>query len=309
MNILEKRMDTNAMDRAQGGIGPVRAWIEAARPKTLPASVSPVLVGCALAWRDGCFSWVPALLCLGVALLAQVASNLANDYFDYKQGADGAGRLGPARAVASGWIAPQAMWRATLLVLALACLMGCGLLFYGGWLLLPVGIAVALCVVAYSAGPFPLAYNGLGDLCVLLFYGVVPVCFTYYVQAGAFSLLSLLLSLAVGLLSVDILVVNNYRDLAQDRAARKRTTVVLFGPAFGRLFYLVNGLLAILLVLPLVLLAAAWKVCLLAAFFCLFLATWRELVHRRGSALNRTLAHTARNVLLFALLLAAILLG
>lgn len=281
----------------------VQAWLEAARPKTLPASLSPVLVGCALAYREGMFRLVPAVLCLMVALLAQVASNFANDYFDFKKGADREDRLGPERAVASGWIEPKTMLKATFITLALACLSGCLLLLFAGWELIPVGIAIAICVLAYSAGPFPLAYNGLGDVCVLLFYGVIPVCFTYYVQTLSFSLLSLLLSLAMGFLSTNILIINNYRDYFQDKAARKRTTVVLFGRSFARLFYLVNGLLAIGIVLPLVMDGSVWKVGALGLFFVLFLVTWREMRRFEGRELNKTLAHTARNVFLFALLL------
>ena len=245
----------------------VGAWLEAARPKTLAASFSPVLVGCALAYRDGMFNWIPAVLCVLVALFAQVASNFANDYFDFKKGADGSDRLGPERAVASGWITPKAMLWGTFITLALSCLCGCFLVFFvGDWKLFLVGIAIAICVLAYSAGPFPLAYNGLGDGCVLLFYGIVPVCFTYYVQTLSFSLLSFLLSLSLGLLSVNILLVNNYRDYEQDKAARKRTTVVLFGRRFGLITYLLNGLLAVLIALPLLINVPSWLVLLFAAF-------------------------------------------
>lgn len=285
----------------------LQAWLEAARPKTLPASLSPVLVGCVLAYREGMFRLAPAVLCLLVALLAQIASNFANDYFDFKKGADTEERLGPERAVASGWIGPKAMLRATFVTLALSCLFGCMLLLFAGWELIPVGIAIAVCVLAYSAGPFPLAYNGLGDVCVLFFYGVIPVCFTYYVQTLSFSLLSLLLSLAVGLLSVNILVINNYRDYAQDKAVCKRTTVVLFGRSFARFFYLLNGLLAILLALPLVLDGSVWKVGVLGLFFVLFLVTWMEMKRFEGRELNKTLAHTARNVFLFSVLLSFLL--
>ena len=284
-----------------------KAWLEAARPRTLPASLSPVLLGCALAYRDGVFQWIPALLCVGVALLAQIASNFANDYFDFKKGADGANRLGPERAVAQGWITPKAMLIGTFVTLGFSCLMGCGLLFYGGWWLIGVGLAIALCVLAYSAGPFPLAYNGLGDVCVVLFYGVVPVCFTYYVQALSFSLLAFLLSLAVGFLSANILIVNNYRDYAQDRAAGKRTTIVLFGRRFGRVAYFVNGLIALLLVFPLLLAAPLWLTALFGLFFVLFVATWQEMRKREGRALNATLGHTARNVFLFSLLVSLLL--
>lgn len=284
------------------------AWLEAARPKTLAASVSPVLVGIALAYRDGLFKWVPALLCLGVALFAQIASNFANDYFDFKKGADGADRLGPERAVASGWIEPRAMLRGTFLTLGLSCLLGCGLLFYAGWELVFVGLAIALCVLAYSAGPYPLAYNGLGDVCVLLFYGIVPVCFTYYVQALTFSLLAFLLSLAVGILSVNILIVNNYRDYEQDKRASKRTSIVLFGRRFGLVIYLLDIVLAIVICLPLIAYAPVWMIFLFGLYFALAVSTWMELRRREGRALNQTLGRTARNVFLFSLLLVVLLL-
>lgn len=148
------------------------AWVEAARPRTLPASVSPVLLGCALAYYDGMFDITPAVLCLLVALFAQIASNFANDYFDFKKGADREDRLGPERAVAQGWITPKAMLAGTFVMLGLACLSGLLLICFADWRLIWVGLAIAICVLAYSAGPFPLAYNGLGDVCVLLFYGV-----------------------------------------------------------------------------------------------------------------------------------------
>ena len=284
------------------------AWLEAARPRTLTASVSPVLVGCALAYREGVFQWIPALLCICVALLAQIASNFANDYFDFKKGADGEDRVGPERAVAQGWISPQAMLQGTWITLGVACLAGCGLLAYGGWRLIFVGIAIALCVLAYSAGPFPLAYHGLGDVCVLLFYGIVPVCFTYYVQALTFSSLALILSLSIGLLSVNILIVNNYRDYRQDKASGKRTTIVLFGRRFGRVIYLINGLLALALVFPLIIQLDVTFQVFYGIFFVLFIATWQEMRRKEGQALNRTLGHTARNVFLFALLLCMTLL-
>ncbi|MDR1258043.1 MAG: 1,4-dihydroxy-2-naphthoate polyprenyltransferase [Tannerellaceae bacterium] len=278
-------------------------WLEAARPKTLSASLCPALLGCALALRDGVFRPLPAALCVLVALLAQIASNFANDYFDFKKGADADDRLGPERAVASGRISPRAMLAATFATLAAACVCGLVLLFYSTWWLLPLGVAIAICVLAYSAGPFPLAYNGLGDVCVLLFYGIVPVCFTYYVQALSFGSLSLWMSLPVGLLSVNILIVNNYRDYEQDAAVGKRTSVVMFGRRFGRLLYLADGILAVVFTLPLLLKTCLWVVLPYAAFFLLFLSTWRELTHFEGRALNQTLGHTARNVLFYTLLL------
>lgn len=284
-------------------INQFQAWMEAARPKTLFASVSPVLIGCALAWREDVFQWIPASLCFLVALLAQVASNFANDYYDFKKGADREDRLGPARAVASGWIPPRAMLYGTFVALGLSCLFGSLLLFYGGWLLLPVGILMALCVLGYSAGPFPLAYNGLGDICVVLFYGVVPVCFTYYVQANQFSLLSFLLSLAIGFLSVNILVVNNYRDYEQDKESCKRTTIVLFGKRFGRFIYLLNGGMALFIALPLLLQGTMWVDIASSLFFVLFVYTWWQFRYLEGKALNPLLGRTSMLVFLYALLL------
>lgn len=284
----------------------VGAWVEAARPKTLPASVSPVLLGSALAYYDGSFDVLPAILCLLVALFAQIASNFANDYFDFKKGADREDRLGPERAVAQGWISPKAMLAGTFVMLGLACLFGLMLIFFADWRLLLVGVAIAVCVLAYSAGPFPLAYNGLGDVCVLLFYGIIPVCFTYYIQTLSFSLLSFLLSVALGLLSVNILVVNNYRDYEQDKAARKRTTIVLFGRRFGRVFYILNECMAFILILPLLLDAPWWALFLFGILFALCFYTTRELFTLEGKALNRTLGHTARNVFFFALILSVL---
>lgn len=285
------------------------AWVEAARPKTLPASISPVLVACALAWRDGVFDLVPALFCFMVALLAQVASNFANDYFDFKKGADTDERLGPERAVASGWISPENMLKGTYITLGLACLFGCGLLSYGGWGLILVGLAIALCVLAYSAGPFPLAYNGLGDVCVLLFYGIIPVCFTYYVMAGEFSLLSFLLSIAVGVLSINILIINNYRDYEQDRKAKKRTTIVLFGRRFGQVAYLLNGFIAVMLTLPLTALDTfSWQIALLGLFFMLFYLIWKKMTKTKGKALNSLLGKTGMLVFFYSLIVSAILL-
>lgn len=284
----------------------LRAWFEAARPKTLPASVSPVLLGCALAYYDGYLTASITVLCFLVAVFAQIASNFANDYFDYKKGADNEDRLGPERAVAQGWITPKAMLAGTFITLGLACLSGLVLVCLTDWRLIFVGIAIALCVLAYSAGPFPLAYNGLGDICVLLFYGVIPVCFTYYVQTMSFSLLTLLLSIAVGLLSVNILVVNNYRDYAQDKAAGKRTTIVLFGKRFGRFFYVVNNILAFILICPLLIDAPWWILFAFGIVFGLMFMTSKEIFTREGKDLNITLAHTARNVFLFALILSVL---
>ena len=285
-----------------------KSWISAARPRTLPASASPVIAASAYAFYTGAFRWVPALLCLLFALLAQIASNMANDYFDYVKGSDTAQRVGPRRAVASGDISPRAMLVGTFLVLGLACLVGLGLVFFAGWWLIPVGVVIALFALAYTAGPYPLAYHGLGDLTVFLFFGLIAVNFTYYVQALHFDLAVFLLSIAMGLLSINILLVNNYRDMEEDAAANKRTTVVLFGRSFARGWYLVNGFVAVGLVLPSLLPLAPYYegVVPVVLYLILHVTTWVEMGRRRGVALNPLLGGTARNLLIFTLLISLV---
>ena len=210
-----------------------KIWAGAARPRTLPAAVAPVVVGSALAWRAGMFSPAAAGLCLAFALLVQIGANFANDYYDFVRGADTGERIGPRRAVAAGLVAPAAMRRAMGLTLGLAFAVGLALIAWGGWWLVLVGIACIVSAVAYTGGPFPLGYHGLGDLFVFVFFGLVAVDVTYYVQAGGMTAVVWQAAVAVGLLAVNILVVNNYRDLETDRKAGKRTLVVRFGRRFA----------------------------------------------------------------------------
>jgi 1,4-dihydroxy-2-naphthoate octaprenyltransferase len=229
----------------------LRIWLEATRPKTLSAALCPVMVGSALAYHDGLFHWVPSLICLYFALFIQIGTNFANDYLDGVRGTDTEARIGPRRAVASGCVRPHAMKRAALTVLALAFILGLSLIFYGGWWLLFVGISSVACAWLYTGGPYPLAYNGLGDLFVILFFGLIAVGCTYFVQASQITVDALLLGLACGLVINNILVVNNYRDLEEDRLASKRTLVVIMGRRFAQIQYLGSTVLAaaILLVL------------------------------------------------------------
>ena len=285
----------------------VKDWISAARPRTLPASASPVIAASAYAFYAGTFRWVPAVLCLLFALLAQVASNMANDYFDYVKGSDKAGRVGPRRAVASGDITPRAMLMGTFCVLGVACAVGLGLVFFAGWQLIPIGVIIALFALAYTAGPYPLAYHGLGDVTVFLFFGLVAVNMTYYVQAFQFDAVVFLLSFAMGLLYINILLVNNYRDMEEDAAANKRTTVVLFGRRFALWWYFVNGLVAVLLLFP-CLADFGIVYILLPAIVYLFLhiKTGLAIKQRVGEALNPLLGATARNLLVFTILVSVV---
>ena len=219
------------------------------RPKTLPAAFVPVLLASSMAFVDGCFNWLPAFICLAFAVLIQVGTNFANDYLDGVKGTDTEKRLGPRRAVATGLVRPATMKRATILVLAVGFCVGLGLIPFGGWWLLVVGVASVACAWLYTGGPYPLAYNGLGDVFVILFFGFVAVGCSYYVQTGTFSLNVLLLGLGCGILVNNLLVVNNYRDLEEDRAAQKCTLVVRLGRRVARIQYQVSVLLAGVIVL------------------------------------------------------------
>jgi 1,4-dihydroxy-2-naphthoate octaprenyltransferase len=211
-----------------------RIWAAASRPRTLPAAVSPVIVGSAMAGHDHRFDPAAAALCLAFALLVQVGTNFANDYYDFLHGADTAARVGPRRAVASGLVAPRFMRRAMAIVFAAAFAIGLGLIHWGGPWMLAVGVASIICGVAYTGGPWPLGYHGLGDVFVFVFFGLVAVTTTYFVQAGHVSGHAVLASIPVGLLAANILLVNNYRDAETDAAANKRTLVVRFGRPYAR---------------------------------------------------------------------------
>ena len=201
----------------------------ASRPATLPASVAPVVVGTAMAAYRGVMEVLPAVAALVVALLIQIATNLANDYFDDRKGSDTDDRVGPTRVVQAGLLAPPAVLNATILTLALATAGGSYLVWIGGIPILVIGLLSLTCAAAYTAGPFPIAYHGLGDLFVLLFFGLAAVGGTYWVQAGAFEVDLLLAGLGVGALTTAILVVNNLRDIPTDRRAGKRTLAVRLG--------------------------------------------------------------------------------
>lgn len=209
--------------------GKARAWIMAARPATLPAAVAPVVVGTAVAVRAHHFQALPFLAALVAALLIQIGANFANDYFDFQKGADTTARRGPTRVTQSGIFTPRQVARATAVAFGLAVLVGLYLVIVGGWPILAVGLASIAAAILYTGGPFPFGYYGLGDLFVFIFFGVVAVSGTYYVQAGAVSWPAFVASIPMGLLITAILVANNIRDLETDRAAGKRTLAVRLG--------------------------------------------------------------------------------
>ncbi|GAB1488347.1 1,4-dihydroxy-2-naphthoate polyprenyltransferase [Opitutaceae bacterium] len=287
----------------------MRIWIAAARPKTLPAAVAPVLLGSALAWNDGTFIAPAALCCLAFALLIQIGTNFANDYYDFVQGADTTERVGPKRAVAAGWVSPAVMRRAMMAVFAVAFATGLSLLQYGGWPLLAVGVASILCGIAYTGGPYPLGYHGLGDLFVFIFFGLVAVCATYFVQAGTISGASILVATGVGLLATNILVVNNYRDVETDAKAGKRTLVVRWGRRYARWQFGLSHVVALAILLVLPDLGAGRLSILIPIMLVLAMLAMRQMNTLRQATkpgeLIELLGNTGRYVALYALLVSA----
>lgn len=282
-------------------------WVEAMRLRTLPVSSAGVITAVALSGIYGCLKLLPALLCLLFATLAQIASNFANEYFDYRDGLDRPGREGPRRGVTEGDITPASMLRATIATLGAACITGCLLIIWGGWELIPVGLAVAAGVFAYSAGPYPLSRHALGEVGVLLFFGIVPVNMTFYIMSHQFALTVFMMSLCVGLMGANILIVNNYRDIEDDRAVGKHTLATVFGKRFASTLYLINGYIAVALASPLFieLPAIAWLAPAIYLGAHTFL--WTAIISRTGRKLNKLLGMTALNMLAFSLIFALII--
>lgn len=221
------------------------AWIEGMRLRTLPVSAAGVITAVGLAAAAGFpIPWLWAGLCLLFALLAQIAANFANEYFDFKAGIDSTGRRGPQRGVANGIISPRAMLAATLLTLGLACALGVCTIARGGWQMLPWGIAIAIGALAYSAGPWPLSRHRMGEIAVILFFGLLPVGLTYYLLTLTLSLNALICGFGLGCWIAMVILVNNFRDITSDRLTGKHTLSTLIGPQGSALLYLTLGQLA-----------------------------------------------------------------
>lgn len=268
-------------------------WIEAMRLRTLPVSVAGVLMAFAFNVANNNFNVLPAVICLLFAILAQIASNFANEYFDFTSGRDRPGREGPRRGVTEGEISPSAMKRAVYITLGLAGCLGLSLVAWGGWWLVLVGILVAVGVFAYSAGPFPLSTNGWGEVAVVFFFGIIPVNFTYYVQTLQWTWPVFMASVAVGLMGANVLIVNNYRDEEDDRAVEKRTLCVRFGRPVMRRLYLFNAISAGLLLLP-AWIPLEWRGWPIAVAYVVL--SWRiaeEMKIRHGASLTPLLAYTS----------------
>jgi len=223
----------------------LKTWVDAARPKTLAAAFVPVLVGASIVWSEtSTLHWAATLIALFCAFLIQIGTNFANDYFDFIKGADTHERIGFIRATASGLVPAKTMLYATIACMTLAFILGLYLVWIGGWVVLAIGIASLIFGILYTGGPYPLGYNGLGDVFVFIFFGIVAVMTTYYINTLEWSESSFWAALAVGALSTNILVVNNLRDIEQDKKAGKKTLGVLFGENLLKWEYTLMILLA-----------------------------------------------------------------
>jgi len=281
----------------------LKIWIEAARPKTLWASVAPVIIGTAMAYSDGNWNPLIAILTLLSAMMIQIGTNYANDYYDYFKGADTRERIGPVRATVSGLVKPQAMKIAFFLAFGLSILFGLYLIGRGGWPILVIGSLSILFGILYTGGPFPLGYKGLGEIFVLIFFGPVAVGGAYYLQTLDMNLSVILAGLSPGLISTALLTVNNLRDIHTDERAGKRTLAVRFGPIFARIEYLLSILIACLMPLILLIINPAHPYSL-AAILVIILAGHpikTVLFDDISPELNTALARTGKILLFYSL--------
>lgn len=297
----------------------VKAWLLATRPKTLSAAAVPVMIGTAFAWRNTSeqFNWIPAILCLLFAWIMQIDSNLVNDYFDFKKGNDDETRLGPKRACSEGWITSDAMVWGILITTLLGCMTGIPLILYGGLEMVMVGIA---CVVFCFLYTTLFSYHGLGDILVLLFFGIIPVCCTYYVCMPLHQQIPtgevIASSIACGLAIDALLIVNNYRDIDNDRNNGKITLAVRLGESKTRRLYESIGYIAagIMIILVFFDLYQTDKFIPTYAIYLIYIILHRQSHQEmkrinKGAKLNQVLGLTARNILVFGILSVAAILS
>jgi len=284
----------------------IKIWVEAARPKTLAAAFVPVLIGASIAYQDQTLNWQVTIVALLCAFLIQIGTNFANDYFDFIKGSDTPDRIGFERATSAGHVTPKSMLNATIISMSLAFVFGLYLVWVGGFLVLAIGLLSLLFGILYTGGPFPLGYNGLGDVFVFIFFGIVAVMTTYYINALEWSLDSFWASLAVGALCTNILVVNNLRDVEQDAVSGKKTLGVLFGETTLKLEYTLMLFLAFSIP-PHFLVQLNYSYWILLPFLLIPVAVshtntiWKENDKRK---LNPHLEKTAKFMTLFGLLFA-----
>ena len=279
-------------------------WVIASRPKTMTAAIAPFLLGSALAYYEGAFDIITFFVILIAACLIQIGTNLTNDLFDYIKGADNNDRLGPKRAMQAGLILESEMKRAIFIVFSLSICFGFYLALLGGWLIVGIGLLSILFAILYTGGPYPLAYNGLGDIFVFIFFGLIAVSGTYYLYTDYFSINSFILGSSAGCLATAILVVNNLRDIDNDKEYGKNTLAVYFGKKFTQFEYLL--LMIIVYIIPIYIsIDLGNKASIYIVYFtlpiCIRLII--DVFYKKNSMLNETLEATAKLLLLYSLLL------
>ncbi len=279
----------------------IKYFLMATRPKTLPAGIIPVCIGSTAAYADGHFQWFYSFTALICSILIQIITNYVNEIYDYKRGADSAGRLGPQRAVASGLISLGEMKIMTIVLTVITFLIGLILVAEAGWPILIVGVLSLIFAWAYTGGPFPLAYKGIADIFVLIFFGVIAVCGTYYIQMKSVNIEIFIASFAPGFLSMNILGINNIRDIETDRKADKNTLALLLGRDNAVLLFNILNILTFLIPVTLYFISSNIFILLpiLTAPLAFFLA--RELQKKHGSELNSVLAKAGLLLLLYGI--------
>lgn len=281
----------------------IQRWAIAIRPKTLPAAVAPVILGTAIAIYEKQFEPVISLAALVIALLLQILSNLVNDLFDFLKGVDTEERLGPLRVTQKGIVSRNEMIAGISIIVLLSAMVGGFLALRGGYPILILGVFAIVSAFAYTAGPFPLGYYGFGDLFVFIFFGLVATMGTYYIQALQINLASMLVATGVGLLIVNILVVNNYRDYETDLQGGKKTLAIRLGKSRTRYQYVINGVIAYLVLLPLLFLGySIWPVLLPFLSLPLFLRLVNNINTQTGRVLNISLGKSGQLALIYAVL-------
>lgn len=298
-------------------VNSIKAWGLASRPKTLTGAMIPVMMAGAMAWHNGCWDTGLWLLCALFACLMQVAANLINDLYDFTKGTDREDRLGPERACAQGWITPGAMKVGIAVTIVLAAIAGLTAVWltyaklpYGGIEFVTLG---TMCIVFAFLYTTCMSYMGLGDVLVLVFFGLVPVCGTYYLMARAMDTDVVLLGVLSGIAIDALLVINNYRDRDQDRISGKRTIIVQFGERFGRYYYLAIGLMATVLAVTVCIRMGGYGIVLtpmMGVYTTMHILTWRRMCRiNHGKELNMILGETSRNMFVLAVLMSIVIIA
>lgn len=281
----------------------IKKWFFAIRPYSFFVSISTVVMSAAIAFNEGHIKWLPAILCLLFALLAQTTSNLVNDYADFNTGCDNENSLGKDRKLVSGEITPKAMRIAISIAATLCLLVGLPLIYWGGWILLPFGLLIIAAAFCYSMGPIPLSYNALGDIAVVLFFGIIPVTFTYYILTKEINWEIIAAGFAMGLVVDELLIVNNIRDEEEDKLYNKVTTVGIFGSRFMKTVFLFNPLIACLLgyyFMRNICDAHIWTLAVIPLLTYSY-SLYRKLGKYQGKQLNSLLGKASLEAIIFAL--------